>query len=421
MVDERRIICFWLQIRRSLGVTCVADTATAPVFGPTFHFFLGHQFVALLFCQIGLQSRPFLVAKVHPSPTSSSRNAQADLILYPIRIMSMRFSTKLCGRQEPERGCLARITCSAPKDSSPILQLPPEIRAAIFNYIVGDVDLVYKCTRDFTNFHCLTSWSDYNRKLSFLQVCKLFRAEAWTLIQVKSVTFERSKDDSVYGSRDGIARLIPDKFGPQEIPLPLCRVRPHLREIRVDPNTLTWMLETNFLSTFPKLQRISVYQTYGLERRGTEFRQALDSAPERREILRKHLDLVHTYPELARKFNKTITKKLNYCKYAHRLRLNEILDCAVRETHGLPITLEATTEYCDRPSRGTQCVEPVYPILANVSSVKMVVQWNSKQIESVDVNMWNQPMEMAVKSKYTERIALTEDEMKGVDTVKALE
>lgn len=334
--------------------------------------------------------------------------------------MSMRFSTKLCGRKEPERGCLAKITCSAPKDSSPILHLPPEIRACVFNYIIGDVDLVYRCAQDFTNFQCVASWSDYNRKLSFIQVCKLFQAEAWTLIQVKSVTFERAKDTTTW-SKDGahgLPRLIPDKFGPQELPLPLSRVRPHLREIRVDPTTLTWMLETNFLSTFPKLQRICVFQTYGLERRGTEFRQTLEDPLERREILHKQLELLYAHPNLTNKFNKCITKRITRGKFSQRLKLREILDSAARETN-LPIVLEATTEYNDRPSHGTQCVEPVYPILANVSSVKIVLEWTTKRFVTMDVNMWNQPMEMAVKSKYTESISLTKDELNGIDTIKA--
>lgn len=335
--------------------------------------------------------------------------------------MSLRFSTKLCGRKEPERGCLAKITCSAPKDKSPILLLPPEIRACIFNYIIGDVDLVYRCAQDFTNFQCVASWSDYNRKLSFLQTCKLFQAEAWTLIQVKSVTFEKAKDEPFVFSHtniDGelfskIPRLLPDKFGPQEVPLPLCRVRPHLREIRVDPNTLTWMLETNFLSTFPKLQRISVFQTYGLERRATEFRQNLEDPAERRDILNKQLDLLYTYPNLTNKFNKVITKKIGRCRYSQRLRLREILDCAKRETN-LPIVLDVTTEY-NGPGNGTQCVEPIYPVLANVSSVRIVMEWNGGRWVSVDVNMWNQPMEMAVKSKYSERIGLTKEELSGVE------
>lgn len=332
--------------------------------------------------------------------------------------MSLRLSSKLCGRKEPERGCLARVTCSAPKDSSPILHLPSEIRACIFNYIINDVDLIYRCTRDFESFQCVASWSDYNRKLSFLQVCKLFRAEAWTLIQVKSVTFEKPEDQFT-SNVDANSQPLPEKFGPQEVPLPLSRVQPHLREIRLDPTTLVLMLETDFLSTFPKLQQIRVTQRHISERRGAEFRAKLDDPLERRDILRKQLELRHCYQYFTSRFDKPSVKKSKRCVPYRRLQLSEILDRAMIVTE-LPIVLEAVTEYNERSTHGSaQYVEPVYPVLGNVSTTKMIYEWRTKRFVGVDVNMWNQPMEMAVKSKFSESVLLTKEELGGVDVLKA--
>lgn len=408
--------------------------------------------------------------------------------------MALQFSKKLCVRKEPERGCLAKWTTPAPKDTCPILQLPSEVRACIFNYIFDEANLTYKLPqgwneRDLTEAKCFVRWPDYKKKLSFLKACKLFEAEALSLIQVKSATFD-SEDPAPCPVSYPVAQsgasnnpIHPSRWNscPQEIPLPLSRVCPHLREVNTDPEMLVPLLNntTDLLSLFPKLKTIRVTQRLpGFDHRHhhhqsqqqphragpLELRESLENPVTRRELIchslrQRHLCQLSKYqspeaspnPSPGPDNRSASASRLRNQQRFHKLVI--ILEYArVLTNNQVSILVDVTADFTSSnnynynhshqhqhqqppspaPSATTQIQtqthfpqpipqpipdrdrDPVsYPVRRAVSSLRYTHGWPARNMEALAVDLWSQHMETAIKTKWTETVALTEAERQG--------
>ena len=317
--------------------------------------------------------------------------------------MDFRFPEKMCRRKEPERGSLGRnYELSTSKGCSLFLLLPTEIRIRIFEYLVDEVDLIFRVPEypEYVNASCWVSWAEYRQRLSFLATCRLFEEEGLTLVPVRAISIEI---DPQYGpgpisSRE--AKLI-KKFknykrsGPMPIGLRLEIVKPHLVQLSLDSKyTLSHILTTNLLDTFPKLRTICVTQTLQSRAIDSIYKDTLKTTPVQREIINESLR------EYAGGMFGGIVDHVELDMVLRNEKLRKYY----------PIIISTTRRSAGRfPDGCSSSDDAGYPIRGAVAGLRMTYQWPTKRVINLEVDLYNLPLPLAIKSQWTERISLTDN------------
>jgi len=318
--------------------------------------------------------------------------------------MTSHFSDKLCQRKEPERGSLAKASEKrAPKGRSPILSLPAEVRAYIFQYLLDDVDLTFKCSKNFDTSSCWASWPEYHKKLAFLRACKLFEAEALNLVQVQAIAIEIDPPSDPNPVNPETAKLFAKYKGsaPQPIGLRLETVRPHLIQLSIDSKyTLGYLLNTELLDSFPKLRIIRIKQVLWPRVMDSSYREFLNSARGRLRVIDESVG-EHTTA------SPYLTRSPSACLY-DGVKLGTLLGNEKLSRYH-PIMVDTTARSLGRfPNDWPSDDEAGYPIKGAVSCLRMTYQWPARRVTGLEVDMYDQPMALAIKSQWTEKVSLTD-------------
>jgi len=314
--------------------------------------------------------------------------------------MTLKFTGRLCQRKEPERGSLAKTSeVSAPKEYSPILTLPAEVRACIFKYLIEDVALTYKLPETSS---CWVSWPEYHHNLAFLRACKLFEAEALTLVQVRAVSIEVNPPPSPSPVNSKAAKLFAKykRSEPQQIALRLETVRPYLIQLSIDSRyTLGCLLGTEILDSFPKLRIIRIKQSLGPRAMDSSYREALNTTRARRILISESIgEYAGISPHT--------TRRPSNCHYDD-VKLGTILENEKLKRFR-PLVIDIIVRSLGRcPNDWPSDDEAGYPIKGAISGLRMTYEWPAKRITNLEVDMYNQPMALAIKSQWTEKISLT--------------
>lgn len=328
-----------------------------------------------------------------------------------MHLVSPSFVGKLSPRRPPERGSLKRCseTTSPPKNSTPILSLPPEVRACIFKHLMDDVDIIFKFDKDFTTSSSWAKWPDFNRNLCFMKACKIFEAEALALVQVQAISIEVDPPPDPHLSSPNNPAPTYSKFSasvPQSLGIRLETVRPHLRTLTIDARyTLNYLLETDLLETFPKLQILRVRQTLWPRDHEYNYREALNQKSRQQLLIKESLGETIASSQ---RFGGIYPPRLFRCKYDN-IKLRDLL------AH--PKLAKFQPIFVDVKLRAIDCTQhrwasedgPTYPITRDVSNVRFSYQWPSKQLLDMEVDMYNQPMALAIKSEWTETVLVRND------------
>lgn len=324
--------------------------------------------------------------------------------------MTFSFSSisgRLCPKQEPERGCLKKVCeITPPKDSTPILSLPPEVRACIFKYLIDDVDLTFKFSKSFENPTCWAKWLEYHRNLSFLKVCSLFEAEALALVQVEAISIEIDPPPDPNLATPAEPKPTPSRFlcsAPQPIALTFSHVRPYLRQLSIDARyTLGYLLDTDLLQSFPKLKTIRVKQTLWPRDWEFGFREKLNNPKIRQKLIKES---VGEYP--ANQNSAFAPLRMFRCRYDNT-KLCTLLDHPKLKSF-YPLLIDVMVKSGGRSSGAWASEDgPSYPISRDLSALRFTFEWPSRRMIKMEVDMFNQPMALAIKSEWTETVSLVE-------------
>ncbi|KAK5942620.1 hypothetical protein PMZ80_005185 [Knufia obscura] len=328
--------------------------------------------------------------------------------------MTFSFSGKLCQKREPERGSLARTSAMlAPKGCSPILKLPAEVRACIFKYLVDEVDFLFRFSKFLDTSSCWASWPEYHQNLAFLRVCKLFEAEALNLVQVRAITIEIHPPPDPNPINPKTVKLFAKykRSEPQPIALQLETVRPHLVQLSIDSRyTLGYLVNTNLLDSFPKLRIIRVKQTLWPRAMDTNYWEILNTARGRRKLisesLGEHAGSNPHIPEIARRTFR--------CLYDSVELRSSLANDKLNKFH--PIKVDTTIRSLGRfPDDWPSDDEAGYPVVGAISGLRMTYEWPARRTTSLEVDMYNQPMSLAIKSQWTETVSLAKNTDATVD------
>ena len=328
------------------------------------------------------------------------------LVLSSIVKMTCTFSTfagKLCIRKQPERGCLRKTEIKAPKDCTPILQLPSEVRAVIFKYLVDDSDLLFKFDKSFNSSSCWARWPEYHRNLSFLRVCKKFEAEGLALVQVESISMEVDPppDPNLITAEPKKQELISmlKRSKPQPIALRLDNVRPHLKQLTIDARyTLSYLLDTDLLDSFPKLRSVRIRQTLWSREFEYGYRDKLKNSATQQALVKESVG------ESNGNFNQRFSLYRAFrCRYDN-VKLGELLANSKLAAF-LPIEVDVTIRGGCRNNGEPSEDAPTYPVNKAISALRFSYTWPSRTVKRVEVDMYNQPMALAIKSEWTETVS----------------
>ncbi len=316
--------------------------------------------------------------------------------------MTLRFAGKLCQRKEPERGSLARLNeMTAPKGRSPILTLPAEVRACIFKYLIDDVDLTFKFTKSFDMSSCTASWPDYHQNLAFLRTCKLFEAEALNLVHVQAVSIEIDPPPDPNPINPKTAKLFAKYKGsePQPIPLRLEAVKPHLIQLSIDSRyTLGYLLGTDLLDSFPKLRIVRIKQVLWPRPITSSYRDALNTARARQNLISESIGEHAGSSPYA-------TRRPFRCLYDDVKLGTFLANEKLKRFH--PVIVDTSVRSLGRfADDWPNDEEAGYPIKGAISGLRMTYEWPAKHVTSLEVDMYNQPMALAIKSQWTESVSL---------------
>jgi len=313
--------------------------------------------------------------------------------------------SKLCPQQDPERGSLAKYSqTNKPVSSTPILTLPPEVRASIFAYLLDDVDLIFKFSKCFNSSTCQTRWQD-DKKLAFLKTCKLFEVEALNLVQIHYITIEvhlplesgTPIPSTPIEKSKNVLRWRP------KIALPLDRVRPHIQQLNIDArNALYHLLQTDILGTFAKLHTVRIKQTLWPRVMPSSCRAELDKKSRRQAFIRDSLD-----ERIQSSLDCFVSGGASLCR-TEQPALIDLLRHPKLQSY-LPLFVDVTIEEysTSQHSRHNNTDEThSFPISKQISAIRMTYKWPSQEIINLEVDMYDQFMPLAIKSKYTERTEL---------------
>ncbi|KAK5099140.1 hypothetical protein LTR70_001290 [Exophiala xenobiotica] len=318
--------------------------------------------------------------------------------------MTFHFSGRLCQREKPERGSLAKVSENGPpKGHSPILSLPAEVRAYIFKFLIDDVDLIFRFSKHFDTSSCWVSWQEYHQKLAFLRACKLFEAEALNLVQVQAIGIEVDPLPDQNSVNPETAKLFAKykRSVPQPIGLRLETVRPYLIQLSIDSRyTLGYFLATDLLDSFPKLRFIRIKQVLWPRTIDSNYRETINGAPGRLGVISESVgEHTGTSPYLAQRSTGCLYDDVKLGTFLGNEKL--------RKYH--PLMVDTTIRSLGRfPDDWPSDDEAGYPIKGAVSGLRMTYQWPARRVTSLEVDMYNQPMALAIKSQWTEKISLTD-------------
>lgn len=317
--------------------------------------------------------------------------------------MSFNFAGKLCQKKEPERGCLARpYPVAPPKNSCPILDLPAEIRAQIFEYLISDDELLFRFSKVIDESSCWSCLPEYKSNLAFLEASKLFEAEALALVKVRYIRIrvEQAPEESPKNPKMAALLKKHQRSTLCDSALSLGHVRPHLKQLSVDSKyTLPRLLETSILDNLPKLRHIQINQEMCRRPMDHGYREMLNTNTEQLGIISESLG--HTF------FHSSRRRLRCSCNEAplHQTLQNQKL----ARFYPIRVHTRASSSRCYARGEWLGDDDSIYPIIGAISALRMSYMWPSEQVVNFEVDMYNQPMSLAVKSQWTEQIAPTKE------------
>lgn len=311
---------------------------------------------------------------------------------------SLLFSaSRICAQKEPERGCLKKLQHPAPKDCCPILFLPPEIRACIFKHLLDEVELTFDFMSDSEDSTaCYTTWSQYRNNLSYLQVLEKFERETLDLVQVEAVRIVYNPFDlhKRLGGFGGPTR----RAGRMPVSLRLENVRPHLRQITLDGRySLSRFLDSGMLKSFPKLKAIRVATLLTPRKCNASYRESLNDTRTLDHLVQESLiPSVYRPRPISRLIAEQSVDNINL----------EALLSHSNMTQFKPISIDVTMQMQSGGCFDHDDDHFHGPISRAVSAIRFTYEWPSKKIEKAEVDMYDQPMPLAVKSRWTETVKI---------------
>lgn len=317
--------------------------------------------------------------------------------------MTFNFAGKLCQKKEPERGCLARpYPVAPPKNSCPILDLPAEIRAQIFEYLISDDELLFRFSKVIDECSCWSGLPEYKSNLAFLEACKLFEAEALALVKVRFIRIRVEQAPEEPSKNPKMAALLKKHQRPTlcDSALSLGHVRPHLKQLSVDSkHTLPRLLETNLLDNFPKLRHIQINQEMCPRPMDHSYREMLNKKAEQQDIISESLGHAFFY---------TFRRRL-HCSCNETPLYFNLQNPKLARFYPIRVHTRAYSSRCYVGNEWPVDDDSIYPVTGAISALRMSYIWPSGRVVNFEVDMYNQPMSLAVKSQWTEQIAPAKD------------
>lgn len=305
---------------------------------------------------------------------------------------------RICAKQEPERGCLKKIQHEPPKDCCPLLSLPPEIRAAIFKYLLDEVELTFNVTPgEEDNTTCYANHSQYRSNLSYLQVLRKFEAETLDLVRIQAarIVCEESLDNKRNGRLEGTTRY----SRPISLPMQLNNMRPHLKHLTIDGSfSIKRLLDSDVFDSFPKLTTIRVATTLASRKCHSGYRESLNNPRTLDHLVQESLNPTAYRP-------RPVFRHGLPSQSFDNIDLEAILADS-RLTRFRPIPIDITVKM-----QSSGCFDHDddtfhEPVSRAVSAIRLTYEWPNKKVEKVEVDMYDQPMPLAVKSRWTEIVKL---------------
>lgn len=287
--------------------------------------------------------------------------------------------------------------------STPILSLPPEVRACIFKYLLDEVDLIFKFSKDFNSSSCHARWQD-GKKLAFLEACKLFQIEALNLVQVHAITIDLNSlpnPNTTTTEKHGEKKKYAFSRQPK-MALSLEKVRPHLRQLTINAkHALYCLLRTDILGTFPKLRTIRIKQTLWPRDMPSDYRAGLN------EISRRQAFVLESLDQYLNGFTSLVSRPNFRCRDELTPLIDLLRDSKLQPF--FPLFIDVTIEE-NSTSEQPRCSDNEksfsYPLSKQVSAVRMTYDWPRREVIDMEIDMYDQFLPLAIKSKYTEKIFL---------------
>lgn len=313
---------------------------------------------------------------------------------------------RLCTRQTPERGSLSR---ALPKlrdaTTCPLLSLPLEVRLLIWQHLLDQVSYVFDFANENLESICYVPWHD-RKYITFLHTCRLAYAEGLSLVKPRQITVRERDTGTGNGSKNVMA--VPPRF--TSFPLAFNSIRHNVTDLTIDAKFVERLIQQNvLLYEMPKLEHINItHEMQGVDLTHDDDLTWLKQTNRQKKFIDGILSdsINHVWAVRDLRYTHTYDDTHMYDHIVNSLRA--VLSVPSLKPYG-EITVRVRVVSSREGAESDLAREPPYfPIYNQINQIRIAFRWPSQSIVSLEVDLYDQVMEHAIRSQWTERIAVGE-------------